>query len=130
MNKPPSAMVIPMIGFIEGEMDFLINFRLSPTQCSPNLFRVLGSKDMINRKMRTNLTWHDVNWVYNFQKGKETSYYFKCRVPFVRLISCIPELNKGMDEDFLIVSVEWHDGLHCLTKDGEPGGVFTAHRIT
>ena len=130
MNKPPSAMVIPMIDFIEGKMDFLINFRLSPTQCSPNLFRVLGSKDMINRKMRTNLMWHDVNWVYNFQKGKEMSYYFKCRVPFVRLISCIPELNKGMDEDFLIVSAEWHDGLHCLTQDGEPGGVFTAHRIT
>jgi len=28
--------------------DFLINFRLSPTQCSPNLFRVLDSVDMIN----------------------------------------------------------------------------------
>ena len=139
MNKPPSAMVIPMISFIEGGMeipmnrvtrDFLINFRLSLTQCSPNLFRVLGSVDMINRKMGTNLTWHDINWVYNFQKGKEMSYHFKCRVPSVRLISCIPESNKGMDEDFLIVLGEWHDGLHCPTQDGEPGGVLTARRIT
>ena len=57
MNKPPGAVVIPMITFIEGGMeipmgrvtrDFLINFRLSPTQCSPNLFRVLSSIDMIN----------------------------------------------------------------------------------
>ena len=57
MNKPPGAVVIPMITFIKGGMeipmgrvtrDFLINFRLSPTQCSPNLFRVLSSIDMIN----------------------------------------------------------------------------------
>ena len=29
-----------------------------------------------------------------------------------------------MDKDFLIVSEEWHDGLHCPTQDGTPGGVF------
>ena len=50
-------------------------------------------------------------------------YYFKCKVPAIRLISCIPKTNKGMDEDFLIISGEWHDGLHCPTQDGEPGGV-------
>ena len=57
--------------------------------------------------------WNDVNWVYN--KGKNTGYYFKCRIPAIRLISYIPESNKGMDEDFLIVSGGWHDGLHCPT---------------
>ena len=102
-----------MIAFIEGGMeipigrvtrDFLMNYRLTPTQCSPNIFRVLGSVDMINYKMGTNLTWHDVNWVYNCQRRKETNYYIKCKVPTVRLISCMPELKKGMDEDFLIVS--------------------------
>ena len=70
MNKPPEVMVIPMIAFIEGGMeipigrvtrDFLINFRLSLTQSSPNLFGVLGSVDMMNWKMGTNLTCHDVN---------------------------------------------------------------------
>ena len=70
MNKPPKVMVIPMIAFIEGGMeipigrvtrDFLINFRLSLTQSSPNLFGVLGSVDMMNWKMGTNLTCHDVN---------------------------------------------------------------------
>ena len=85
MNKPFGAIVIPMIAFIEGGMeipmgrvtkDFLINFRLSPTQCSWNLFMVLGSADKINQKMGTNLTCHDVNWVYNCQKEKETGYYF------------------------------------------------------
>ena len=119
-----SVVVIPMIAFIKGGMEilmgrvtryFLINFRLSPIQCSPNLFRVLSSVGMLNRKMGTNLTYRDVNWVYNCQKRKETGYYFKCRVPSVRLISCILESNKSMDEDFLILSGEWHDGLHCPT---------------
>lgn len=74
---------------------------------------------MLNQKMGTNLTCHDVNWVYNCQRGKEKGYYYKCRVLAVRLIFCIPESNKGMDEDFLVVSSEWHDGLHYSTHDGE-----------
>ena len=37
---------------------------------------VLGSADKINQKMGTKLTCHDVNWVYNCQKEKETGYYF------------------------------------------------------
>ena len=132
MSKPTDAIVILVIAFIESGMeipmgrvmrDFLINFRLCPTHCSPNLFRVLDSVDMLNQKMGTNLTHHDINWVYNCQKGKGTSYYFKCKVPFIKLISCIPKSNKGMDEDFLIVSGEWHDSLHCPTQDGELGGV-------
>ena len=69
MNRPPNSVVIS-IAFIEGGMeipmdrvtrDFLINFRLSPTQSSPNPFGVLGSVDMMNWKMGTNLTCHDVN---------------------------------------------------------------------
>ena len=50
-------------------------------------------------------------------------YYLKTRVLAVRLISCLPEMNKGMDEDYLFISREWHDGLYCPTKDGVPSGV-------
>ena len=72
MNRPPGSVVIPMIAYIEGGMeipmgrvtrDFLMNYRLTPIQCSPKVFKVLSSADMINRKMGTSLTWHDVNWV-------------------------------------------------------------------
>ena len=54
-----------MIAFIEVGMeipmgrvtrDFLMNYRLTPTKCSPNVFKVLESIDMINQKMGTNLT--------------------------------------------------------------------------
>ena len=80
-KRPPGAMVIPMIAFIEGGMqipmgrvtrDFLIFYRLSPTQCSPNVFRILGGVDMLNRKMGVNHTYHDVNWVYSCQNSKDT----------------------------------------------------------
>ena len=112
LNRPPESMVILMVAFIEDGMelpmgrvtrDYLINYRLTPTQCSPNVFRVLGCVDMLNRKMGTSLTWHDINWVYNCQKGEKTKYYIKCRIPTVRSISCLPDLSKGMDKDFLIV---------------------------
>ena len=47
MNRPGGSVVILMIAFIEGEMeipmgrvirDFLMNYRLAPTQCSPLRF--------------------------------------------------------------------------------------------
>jgi len=74
--------------------------------------------------MGVKLSHHDVNWVYICQNSKETGYYFKTKVPAVRLISCLPETNKGIDDDYLIVSEDWHDGLHCPIKDGEPGLVI------
>ena len=70
--RKTGEMVIPMISFIEGEMtipmgtitrNYLRFFRLSPTQCAPNMFRVLGSIEVLNEKMNLNLTHHDVNWV-------------------------------------------------------------------
>ena len=56
-NRKEGEVVIPMITFIEGGMtlpmgrvtqDYLINHRLTPHQCTPNLFRVLGSIDALN----------------------------------------------------------------------------------
>ena len=64
MNRPHRS-VIMMIAFIEVGMeipmgrvtrDFLMNYRLTPTKCSLNVFKVLESVDMINQKMGTNLT--------------------------------------------------------------------------
>ena len=68
-----------MIAFIEGggrmrismgrvTRDYLIAYRLAPIQCAPNMFRILGSVDALNEKMGVNLTYHNVNWVYNYHK--------------------------------------------------------------
>ena len=70
LDRPSESVVIPMIAFIKGRMelsmgrvtrDYLINYRLTSTQCSPNIFRILGCVDALNRRTRLNLTWHDVN---------------------------------------------------------------------
>ena len=77
--RKTGEVVIPMIAFIEGEMtipmgtitrNYLRFFRLSPTHCAPNMFRVLGSIEALNERMNLNLTHHDVNWVYNLYNLK------------------------------------------------------------
>ena len=35
-----------------------------------------------------------------------------------------------MNKDFLIISGKWHDGLHCSTREGIPGGVYRSRFIT
>ena len=87
------------------------------------MFRILSSVDSLNERIGINLTHHNINWVYSCQRNNEAGFYLKTRVPAIRLSSCLPEMDKGMDEDFLIVSGEWHDGLHCPTKDGIPSRV-------
>ena len=92
--------------------------RLAPTQCSLNMFKILGRVDALNEKMGLNLTHHDVNWDYNLHHLKGQGYYLKTRYPEVRLISYLPDSNKGMNRDFLIISGEWHDGFPCPTRKG------------
>ena len=129
--RKTEEVVIPTIAFIEGRMTILMGliirnylrfFRLSPTQCTPNMFRILGSIEALNERMNLNLTYHDVNWVYNLHHLMGQGYYLKSRYPAVRLIQCLPTSNKNLKEDFLIFSREWHDGLPCPTKEGKPGG--------
>ena len=120
-----------MITFIVGGMtipmstptrNFLRFFRLSPTQCALNMFRVLGSIEVLNERMNLNLTHHDVNWIYNLHNMKGQGYYLKSRYLEIRLIQYLPISNKGLKEGFLIFSGKWHDGLPCPTKEGAPGG--------
>ena len=102
-----------MIAFIKGRMtipmgaltrNFLKFFRLSLTQCAPNMFRVLGSIKVLNDRMNLNLIHPDVNWIYKLHHLKGHRYYLKSRYPEVRLIQCLPTSNKGLTEDFLIFS--------------------------
>ena len=123
---------IPMITFIEREMtlpigrvtcDYLFNHKLCPHQCAPNLFRFLGSVDALNEQMGLRLTLHDVAHMYEYHSLADAGYYLKSQSTVVRLVSCIPKSNKGMKDEYLIASREWHDGLHYPTREGEPGEV-------
>ena len=125
--------MIHIIAFLEGGMripmgsvmkDYLRHFRLAPTQCVVNVFRILGCVDVLNKKMGLRLTHHDVNLCHNLQHFKGKSYYMKVRDDKVRLIQCLPESSKGLNKDFLIMSGGWHDGLPCPTEEGALGEVF------
>ena len=114
-KRQEGEVVIPMIAFIKGGMkisisivtrDYLRAHRLAPTQCAPNMFRILGSVDALNERMGLGLTHHDVNWIYNLQHLKGQGYYLKSRYPKVRLIQCLLDSNKGLNKDFMIVLEE------------------------
>ena len=85
--------------------------------------------DALNDKMGLGLTHHDVNWVYNLHHLKGKGYYLKTRQPKSRLIQCLLESNKGLNKDFLIVSGERHDGLPCLTQEGQLGVVLEVGKM-
>ena len=113
-----------MIAFIEGGMtlpmgritrDYLRNHRLCPHQCAPTLFRILGAIDALNQHLGLGLTWLDVVHMYEGHKQKGAGFYLKSRSDVVRLISCLPKSNNGMNDDYLIASRAWHDGLPCPT---------------
>ena len=132
IDRDVGQVVIPMIAFIGGGMiipmgritrDYLINHRLTPYQCAPNLFRVLGCVDVLNENMGLGLMWHDVVHMYECHKDAGAGYYLKSRSKDVRLISCLPKSNKGVKDDYLIVSGEWNNGLHCPTQVGDLGVV-------
>ena len=127
IDRKVGEVVIPMITFIEGGMtlpmgrvtrDYLINHRLTPHQCTPNLFRVFGCVDALNEQIGLGLTWHDVVHMYKCHKLTSAGYYLKSRSDIVKLISCLPKSNKGMKDDYLIVSKEWNDSLHWPTRVG------------
>ena len=129
IDRDVGQVVISMIAFIEGGMTlpmrritraYLFNHRLTSHQCTPNLFRILGSIDVLNERMGLGLTWHDVVHLYECHYLEKGGYYLKSRSEVIRLISCLPISNKTMKDDFLIASGEWSDGFHCPTRAGNP----------
>ena len=131
-DREVGEVIIPIIVFMEGGMtlpmgritrDYLINHRLCPHECAPNMFRILGCVDALNEHLQLGLTWHDVVHMYEFHSQADGGFYLKSRSAVVKLISCLSKSNKGMKDDYLIASGPWHDGLHCPTQERETGGI-------
>ena len=129
-DRKVGEVVIPMTAFIEGGMtvpmgriirDYLRAHRLCPHQCAPNFFKVLGSINALDRHLGLGLTWYDVAHLYESHIKTRAGFYLKSQSSVVKLISYLPKSNKGMKDDYLILSGPWSDGLPCLTKLGESG---------
>ena len=131
-DQEVGEVIIPMIAFIKSGMtinmdritrDYLRAHRLCLHQYAPNLFRILGAVDTLDRHLGLGLTWYNVVHLYEGYQQKGVGFYFKSRSDAIKLISCLPKSNKGMKDDYLIMSGPWYDGLPCLTQLREPGGV-------
>ena len=102
-----------MIAFIEWGMtipmdkitrDYLRAHRLCPQQCAPNFFRVLEAINTLDQHLRLGLTWYNVAHLYEGHQQARAKFYLKSRSNAVKLISYLPKSNKGMKDDYLIVS--------------------------
>ena len=131
-DREVGEVIIPMIAFIKGGMtipmgritrDYLRAHRLCLHQCAPNFFRVLGAVDDLDRHLGLGLTWYNVVHLYEGHQQKRAGFYLKSRSDAVKLISCLPKSNKGMKDDYLIMSGPRCDDIPCPTQLGELGGV-------
>ena len=121
-----------MVAFIEGRVkipmsalltNFLRYFKVCPNQCTPNVFRVVGSVDELNKRLSLKLTEHDINYIYSFQDSKTSGFYFKIWHGQVRLISGLPNFDKETEGDYLVISGNWYpSGIRCPTIAGRAGG--------
>ena len=110
------ALIAPRIRMRPRRRKIVPNTKIVPT-------KFLGAIDALDRHLGLGLTWYDVAHLYEGHIEARARFYLKSQSSFVKLISCLPKSNKGMTDDFLIVSGPWSDGLPCPTKLGEPGGV-------
>ena len=106
-------VTIPMIVFIEGGMtipmgritrDYLRAHRLCPQQCAPSFFRILEAIDALDQHLELGLTWHDIVHLYEGHQQTGAGFYLKSWSDAVKLISCLSKSNKGMKDNYFIVS--------------------------
>jgi hypothetical protein len=102
--------------------DFLDFFRISPSQISPNIFRIVMRVVELNRRLGLNLTVHDIIATYYLRTTQHEAFSLRPRDVNNALVNSLPDINKEMTDDFLLVRGNWYyPGHRCLTVDGRPG---------
>ncbi len=104
-------------------VDFLNYFSLAPTQVNLNVFRIVMDTVELNRRLGLELSMYDIVRTYILHNNTKTDAFSLCpRDVNYTLVNDLPDTNRGFDEDFLIVSGEWHLlGRKCPTKEGVLG---------
>uniref|UniRef100_A0A2N9GIP4 Transposase (putative) gypsy type domain-containing protein n=1 Tax=Fagus sylvatica TaxID=28930 RepID=A0A2N9GIP4_FAGSY len=123
-------LIIPVVAIIEGGVrfpidpllaDFLDHFRISPTQINPNIFRIVNGVAELNRRLGFNLTVHDIIATYFLRTTQHEAFSLRPRDVNNTLVNGLPDTNKEMTDDFLLVRGNWYfPGHQCPTKDGKP----------
>uniref|UniRef100_A0A2N9ER21 Uncharacterized protein n=1 Tax=Fagus sylvatica TaxID=28930 RepID=A0A2N9ER21_FAGSY len=126
----PGDLIIPVVAIIEGGVrfpmdpllaDFLDYFRISPSQISPNIFRIVNGVAELNRRLGFNLTVHDIIATYFLRTTQHEAFSLRPRDISNTLVNSLPDTNKEMTDDFLLVRGNWYfPGHRCPTRDGKP----------
>uniref|UniRef100_A0A2N9IPD9 Uncharacterized protein n=1 Tax=Fagus sylvatica TaxID=28930 RepID=A0A2N9IPD9_FAGSY len=126
----PGDLIIPLVAIIEGGVrfpidpllaDFLDYFRISPTQINPNIFRIVNGVAELNRRLSFNLTVHDIIATYYLRTTQHEAFSLRPRDVNNTLVNSLPDTNKEMTDDFLLVRGKWYfSGHRCPTVDGKP----------
>uniref|UniRef100_A0A2N9IVX2 Uncharacterized protein n=1 Tax=Fagus sylvatica TaxID=28930 RepID=A0A2N9IVX2_FAGSY len=130
----PGDLILPLVAIIEGGVrfpmdpllaNFLDYFNLSPTQISFNIFRIVMGVVKLNRQLDLNLTVHDIIATYTLRTSQSEAYSLRPRNVFNTLVNSLPDTNKDMTDDYLLVRGAWHHPNHrCPTRDERPGQVL------
>uniref|UniRef100_A0A2N9HPZ9 Uncharacterized protein n=1 Tax=Fagus sylvatica TaxID=28930 RepID=A0A2N9HPZ9_FAGSY len=123
-------LIIPLVAIIEGGVrfpidpllaDFLGYFRISPTQISSNIFRIVNGVAELNRRLGFNLTVHDIIATYFLRTTQHEAFSLRPRDVNNTLVNSLPDTNKEMTDDFLLVRGNWYFPRHrCPTTDEKP----------
>ena len=83
--------------------NFLDYFNLSPTQINPNIFRIVMGMVELNRRLGLDLTIHDIIATYTLRTSQNEAYSLRPRDVYNTLVNSLPDTNKDMIDDFLLV---------------------------
>ncbi len=131
LTGEPGDLILPLVAVIEGGVrfpidpllaDFLDYFRISPTQVSPNIFRIVMGVVELNCRLGLSLTVHDIIATYSLRTTQHEAFSLRPRDVNNTLVNSLPDTNKEMTDDFLLVRGNWYfPGHRCPTVDGRLG---------
>lgn len=94
-------------------INFLTHYRLCLLQYVPNVFRIVMGTTILNERLVLDLTAHDISYVYRIQKTGINLYTLIIRNLDRKLVTGLPDSNKGRDKGFLVVTRNWRDPIFC-----------------
>ncbi len=108
----PGDLILPVVAIIKGGVrfpldplltNFLDYFNLSPTQINLNIFRIIMGMVELNRRLGLDLTVHDIIATYTLCTSGHEAYSLRQRDVENTLVNSLPDTNKDMTDDFLLV---------------------------
>ena len=126
-----NTVFFPLMAILEGGVRFPVDpliiitlrfYGLCLDQLPPNFYRIMSCISRLNQLFRLQLNHHDINFMYSLCGKITSNYYLKTKDMRVRLISCLPNLNRNLANEFVRLSGNWFaDELPCSFSSHDVG---------